>query len=279
MLARDSCPSLYRAVYMKTQSGNCLGKNLRCPIKHSFLTTFIRPRILLSLGAAIIIGLGSTTSGCKVGVNEVVKDSEAVVFDKPEDETGKKIVAAEPAKLEASQKQPVSVSKELIRVEKPTSPPKPQESKSETLQKRSEPPSPLPPRNLKVVGSGTGANKAEKQPKPVNITDFDRVKEAALDMAKNMATIKKIKICHVKSADEWWVTLFDDIGPMIDLKQYVWDPDSETLTPFLVLKKIAKSRLDHYLTLKEQDKTCQTMDPPPRPPKKTEEEAKDQQQK
>jgi hypothetical protein len=73
--------------------------------------------------------------------------------------------------------------------------------------------------------------------------------------------------------------LLDHIGAMMDLKQYVWDPDSETLTPFLVLKRIAKSRLDNYLTLTEQDKTCPVLDPPPKPPKKTEKEDKDQQKK
>ncbi len=52
----------------------------------------------------------------------------------------------------------------------------------------------------------------------------------------------------------------------MDLKQYAWEPDSETLTPFLTLEMIAKWRLDHSFTLKKQDKTCQTMAPPPKPP-------------
>ena len=238
-----------------------------------------RSRSIFLAGALVILALVLTSTGCKVGVNEVVKDSDAVVFDKPESKTGKKSIEAETIKPESSPKPLVAEGKELTPVKMAEGSSKATESKLENTPKPAEPPSSHTPKPLKAAGSGAEPKKTEKQSKSKKTTDYDRVKAAAFDMAKNIATIKKIRICHVESADEWWVTLYDDIGPMIDLKQYVWDPDSETLTPFLVLKRIAKSRLEHYLTLKEPDKTCQTMDPPPKPPKKTEKEDKDQPKK
>ncbi len=89
-----------------------------------------------------------------------------------------------------------------------------------------------------------------------------------MDIAKNIDTIKKIRICHVENEDEWWVTLFDDIGSVIDLKQYVWDRDSETLRPFLIQKRISKARFESQLTSTSPDRTCEVMDPPPKPARK-----------
>jgi len=267
-----------RSVSMKVRSEKRYKGKFLGFIKYSCLA-FVSLRSGLLVGAVVIIVLGSLMSGCKVGVNEVVKDSDAVVFDKPASKSGKKPIEAETIKPESSPKPLVAEGKELTPVKMAEGSSKATEAKLENTPKPAERPSSHTPKPVKAAGSGTEPKKAEKQAKPNKINDFDRVRAAAFDMAKNIDTIKKIRICHVESADEWWVTLYDDIGPMIDLKQYVWDPDSETLTPFLVLKRIAKSRLDHYLTLKEQDKTCQTMDPPPKPPKKTEKEDKDQPKK
>jgi hypothetical protein len=240
----------------------------------------IRSRSIFLAGAVVIPALVLTLTGCKVGMHEVVKDSDVVVFDKPESKTGKKSIEAETIKTESSPKHPVALGKELTPVKMAEGSSKATESKLENTPNPVEPPLSPTPKPLKGTGSlRTDVKKPERQPKPVKITDFDRVKEAAFDISRPIATIKKIRICHVESADEWWVTLYDDIGPMIDLKQYIWDPDTESLTPFLVLKRIAKSRLDHYLTLKEQDRTCQVFDPPPKPAKKTEKEEKDQKKK
>jgi hypothetical protein len=102
--------------------------------------------------------------------------------------------------------------------------------------------------------------------KATNTIKLTRVKKATLDMPKNIYTSKKMQIWHTEPSDEWSATLLDEIGTMMDLKQYVWEPDSETLTPFLTLEMIAKWRLDHHFALKKQDKTCQTMTPSPKPP-------------
>ncbi|MGC8660067.1 MAG: hypothetical protein ACP5U1_13440, partial [Desulfomonilaceae bacterium] len=100
------------------------------------------------------------------------------------------------------------------------------------------------------------------------ITEEEAIRQAALDIAKNIDTVKKIRICHIENEDEWWVTLYDDIGPVIDLKQYVWDRDSETLRPFLVLKRISHTRYEAQLTAKEPDRKCEVLDPPSKPTRK-----------
>jgi hypothetical protein len=125
-----------------------------------------------------------------------------------------------------------------------------------------EPPAPNPPKTAGRIGKK--AKSSENK-----ISEADEVKQAAMNIAKNIDTIKKIQICHVENEDEWWVTLFDDIGPVIDLKQYFWDRDSETLRPFLIQKRISKSRFESQLTSTSPDRTCEVMDPPPKPaPKK-----------
>jgi hypothetical protein len=100
------------------------------------------------------------------------------------------------------------------------------------------------------------------------ISEADLIKKASLDIAKGIETVTKIKICYVKNQDEWWVTLYDDLGPIIDMKQYVWDRDTETLRPFLVLKRISKNRLDSDINSLAADRICEVMDPPRKPAKK-----------
>lgn len=100
--------------------------------------------------------------------------------------------------------------------------------------------------------------------KPIKIPEIVKVKNAALEMGKNMSSVENIKVCLNKTTNEYWVTFYDDIGPLIDIKQYVWEAESETLTPFLVLKRIPKSRLDTHLTVTETDRECEVIDNPGR---------------
>ncbi len=100
----------------------------------------------------------------------------------------------------------------------------------------------------------------KKPVKPIKIPEIVKVKNAALDMGKNMSSVENIKVCLVKSTNEYWVTFYDDIGPLIDIKQYIWEAESETLTPFLVLKRIPKSRLDTHLTTTESDRECEVIE-------------------
>ena len=108
-----------------------------------------------------------------------------------------------------------------------------------------------------------GSAKSDKK-----LSEPELIKRASLEIAKGIETVKKIRICHAKNQDEWWVTIYDDLGPVIDVKQYVWDRDTETLKPFLVLKRISKNKLEAELSSKVPDRTCENIDPPVKSPEK-----------
>jgi hypothetical protein len=230
---------------------------------------------ILGSGAIIICVVLSAASisfiaGCKAGVNEAVKDSEAVVFDESGDKTGKEAIKAEPSADKPPEVDQKLKEKELIRVQKAESAARESSAtKEETLKPSSSSP---PPKPLRLAVASKGKEPAK--PKPVNIPEIDRVRDAAREIVKNIDTISKIKICHLKTDDEWWVTLYDDTGSIIDLKQYVWDRESESLTPFLVLKRIPKSRLESHLTGQDPDRVCEVFDPPPRPKKNVDQKQK-----
>jgi hypothetical protein len=83
-----------------------------------------------------------------------------------------------------------------------------------------------------------------------------QVRTAALALSRTMGPIQKIKLCYVVKDDEWWATFYQDIGPVIDLKQFIWNRDSEKFEPFLVLKRIPKSKLAADLKREERGQTC-----------------------
>ena len=226
-----------------------------------------RSTLFLALLASVLLLL----VGCKAGANKVVKGSDEAVFDQAASKTDQKKTKPEPIKSETIEGQRSAQAKEPIQIEKADKS-RVAENKTGATANPSEPPVAPPPNPPKLVGSLRNKTKVgEKRNKNFEI---DEVRQAALDVAKNIDTIKKIRICHHKTEDEWWVTLYDDIGPLIDLKQYVWDRDSEKLTPFLVLKRISKARFELQLISKDPDKTCEVMDPPPKPTKKKEKEDK-----
>ena len=88
------------------------------------------------------------------------------------------------------------------------------------------------------------------------------MKRAAVTMAKSFPRARKVKVCYVVDDDEWWVTIYDDLGSSIDLKQYVWDREKEALEPFLVLKRIPRSRMEAHAGEKRPGQACEVIDIP-----------------
>lgn len=88
------------------------------------------------------------------------------------------------------------------------------------------------------------------------------VKSAGIEKAKAYPSVKKIKVCYEPEFDEWWVTLFDDVGQAIDLKQYVWDRETRRLELFLVQKQIPLDKLEAEAERKESGRACEAFDPP-----------------
>lgn len=89
-----------------------------------------------------------------------------------------------------------------------------------------------------------------------------QVKNAALEMARAFPSVVKIRVCYAVDGDQWWVTLYDDTGTAIDLKQYTWNRQLEKLDPYLVLKRIPRSQLHADIARKKQGTVCEVIDPP-----------------
>src|SRR5271157_2799402 len=93
-----------------------------------------------------------------------------------------------------------------------------------------------------------------------------KVRDAAVVMAKASPEVKKIKICYAVKQHEWWVILYEQGQGFFELKQYIWNKESEKLEPFLVLKRIPAARLQQHLTEEEPGKACEILEFPPTGP-------------
>lgn len=169
---------------------------------------------------AVLLWLMALFSGCvRQGIN---------LWDKPESGRG-----TAPT-VKTSGKEPIKKSEES---EKPVSPAVAKEAPVRTAEKKS----------LEEAGKTSDRR---------SLPERERVRLEALDAAKEIGGILRIKICYVKEDDEWWAFLYRDEGPIIDLKQFVWNRKAEKLEPFLVIRQIKKEEFDGELRKKEPGKTC-----------------------
>ena len=103
------------------------------------------------------------------------------------------------------------------------------------------------------------ASRETKPEKP--LSDEDKVKRAALEVIKELSSPKKYMICHDEIKDEWSLTVFDDIGNVLDVKRSFWNMETEKMEPFLVLNRIPKSHLKDELSKKGLGKNCSIYQP------------------
>jgi hypothetical protein len=104
---------------------------------------------------------------------------------------------------------------------------------------------------------------AEGQNRPAKKKWEDqKVRDAAVEMGKATPGVKQIKICYAVKEGEWWVILYQPGQGLYELKQYIWNKDSEKLEPFLVYKTIPTDRLRQHLTEEEPGKACEVMELP-----------------
>ena len=61
--------------------------------------------------------------------------------------------------------------------------------------------------------------------------------DAAIEEAKELVAVEKMKLCYKLKEDEWWVSIYVDIRDRIDVKQFIWNRELENLEPFLVPKE------------------------------------------
>jgi hypothetical protein len=114
-----------------------------------------------------------------------------------------------------------------------------------------------PPKSVAPTQPPRGQDRPAKQE-----WEDQKVRDAAVEMAKATPGVKQIKICYAVKKGEWWVILYQPGQGMYELKQYIWNKDSEKLEPFLVYKTIPADRLQQHLTEEEPGRACEVMELP-----------------
>jgi hypothetical protein len=120
-----------------------------------------------------------------------------------------------------------------------------------------------PPQAPKLVPEIGGNQPREKR----EWGEDQKIKSAALELAKSFPQVTRIKVCYAVKDDEWWVTLYDKAGPFTELKQYTWNRDQEKLEVFLVVKRIPSNRVEQQLNEEEPGKACEPLTVPSQPGK------------
>jgi hypothetical protein len=123
---------------------------------------------------------------------------------------------------------------------------------AEKAEPKSQQPRPDEPLQPPGVQSGPAGQEWEDQ----------KVRDAAVAIAKASSEVQRIKICYAVKQHEWWVILYERGQGFFELKQYIWNKESEKLEPYLVQKRIPAARLQQHLTEEEPGKACEILEPP-----------------
>lgn len=124
-----------------------------------------------------------------------------------------------------------------------------------------EPPKQFEPPQAPQAFQAFQASPTQKGPAKEEWED-QKVRDAAVEMAKASPEVKKIKICYAVKEHEWWVILYERGEGFFELKQFIWNKESERLEPYLVLKRIPAARLQQHLTEEDPGKACEVMELP-----------------
>jgi hypothetical protein len=112
-----------------------------------------------------------------------------------------------------------------------------------------------PPTPVRVVVEPKDRGQSKKQD-----WEDQKVKSAAVELAKTMPSVKKMKICYEVKHDEWWAILYEESGSMIELKQFVWNRQQERFEPHLVMNRIPADQLQQHLVESGPGRACETID-------------------
>ncbi|MFH1115712.1 MAG: hypothetical protein V1792_17520 [Pseudomonadota bacterium] len=107
-------------------------------------------------------------------------------------------------------------------------------------------------------------------------SDLDRrLRQAARELALELGEIKAMRLCYMEKANEWWVILYRDIGPVIDVRNFIWNWEEQMFRPYLVVKRIPKNELHARVRKPEWGKKCEIL-PVPEAPKPKEKRSRDE---
>jgi hypothetical protein len=125
-----------------------------------------------------------------------------------------------------------------------------------------------------AAGEGVERSKQHPARARAGVRDRDwedhRVRRAALDLAGKHPGVAKVKICYSVREDDWWIILYQEVGSVVELKQFIWKRDQPELEPYLVLERIPKHRLQDHLSRSDPNKACEVLDSAPSAPRASE---------
>lgn len=104
---------------------------------------------------------------------------------------------------------------------------------------------------------------ARKQKKGPDAELKKRLRNAAVKVARDLGSVRKMKLCHDQKTDEWWLTLYKELSTAVDVKQFFWSWEREEFAPFLVIRRISKSKLMDDLKKSEPGRRCSELPAPP----------------
>lgn len=89
------------------------------------------------------------------------------------------------------------------------------------------------------------------------VPNNDDLVKLAIAKAASMGSVKTMKICYRQEFDEWWISLYRDVGTLYDVKRFIWSLESQELRPFLAIKRVSKTRLKDDLGKTEPGRWCE----------------------
>ncbi|MBI5572025.1 MAG: gamma-glutamylcyclotransferase [Desulfomonile tiedjei] len=112
-----------------------------------------------------------------------------------------------------------------------------------------------------ATSTKTGETSHNDENSASNETEDQAIERMARELVAKTPKTVGVKICYDKKADEWWITLYEDAGAALDLKQYVWGQPRDKLEQFLVVKKVGKRKLADDLASAEPGMSCRSIKP------------------
>lgn len=200
-----------------------------------FLFGWAKALCAASIGNALPLLVALALVGCRLPSQEGLKNSS---WDPPP--TAEEQAGAPQARQ--------GLIKPVIPLERQTDAPSPPQKGEQ----------PQPP--IRVVLEPPADSKPQK-----NDWEDDKVKRAAIELAKAFPSVRKMKICLEVKHSEWWVILYEDNGPMVELRQFVWNKSEEKFEPHLVPDRIPRDQLDRHAAESEPGRACETVDLGTRP--------------
>lgn len=90
-------------------------------------------------------------------------------------------------------------------------------------------------------------------------SEEEMVRNIAERLVKKHPKAHRMKICHDKKRDEWWITFYEDAGVALELKQYIWNKTRNKTDPFTVLRHISRNDLKEHLAESTPEKPCKAL--------------------